>query len=791
IVTDISRAQLALDMNRDGSNIDRYPLIYQEGELRLFRANIDEIEKTMQTPGLASLQTENIKLIYREPRVFKKDIITRDIDLETLIGEVEQDSLESYLDVLQAFTGRVAGTSSNDDARDWCAGKFDEFGYDSVVIDSFQQTIYSSPAECQNIIAYKVGTTYPEFQVVVGAHRDAVPNSPGADDNGTGTCGVLEIARILGEIETELTIVFVLFDAEEQGLHGSWHYANRAASQGDSIVMMLNMDMIAFYQNSTEASLYAGDNRLHADLWADLAATLTGINISGINAGTSAYSDHHPFDQNGYDVVFVAERIFSNVYHTPQDSTTYLDYDYFTRMVQASLATTYYANNHFVPQPQLLFSYPEEIPDIQSPGLSYTFNVAVERLYGAVPISGSASLNYSLNGSAFSLIALSEIESDLYEVTLPARSCGSQIDIYFSVNETTAGTFYGFDEGAAFSLGVANTKTFAFFDDFETDQGWSVTGDATDGAWERGIPVGGGSRGDPPNDYDGSGYCFLTDNVAGNSDVDGGLTSLFSPTIDASVGTIKIDYARWYSNDAGDNPNADEMRVFFSNNDGGNWTAVEIVGPTAQASGGWYKQSVWLDDILAPSDQVKLRFNVSDLGSASVVEAAVDAIMVTSFSCVAGPPTITTESLPDWMINQTYSEQLYAVGGNGQLVFSDKFNDLDGTGLSLIGEGILSGIPVVSGVISFTAMVTDEAFITDEQEFSFNIELGYLCGDANNDEMVDILDIVYIINFIYKSGPAPMPIHSANVDDLEDLDILDIVFLINYKYKEGPEPFCQ
>ncbi|MCP4705294.1 MAG: hypothetical protein GY865_11850, partial [candidate division Zixibacteria bacterium] len=46
IVTDISRAQLALDMNRDGSNIDRYPLIYQEGELRLFRANIDEIEKT-------------------------------------------------------------------------------------------------------------------------------------------------------------------------------------------------------------------------------------------------------------------------------------------------------------------------------------------------------------------------------------------------------------------------------------------------------------------------------------------------------------------------------------------------------------------------------------------------------------------------------------------------------------------------------------------------------------------------------------------------------------------------
>ncbi len=66
----------------------------------------------------------------------------------------------------------------------------------------------------------------------------------------------------------------------------------------------------------------------------------------------------------------------------------------------------------------------------------------------------------------------------------------------------------------------------------------------------------------------------------------------------------------------------------------------------------------------------------------------------------------------------------------------------------------------------------------------------YICGDIDASPGINILDIVFLINYKYKSGPEPIPLVAADVNGDMLVNILDIVYLINYKYKSGPEPNC-
>jgi hypothetical protein len=375
----------------------------------------------------------------------------------------------------------------------------------------------------------------------------------------------------------------------------------------------------------------------------------------------------------------------------------------------------------------LAFSYPNGIPETIKPAQDTTkIEVVVTGIGDGIPVSGSGQLHYKINGGPVQTEAMNEVFPNQYEATLPAVSCDDILEFYFSADEMIGGTIYNPNPTAPFQPIIASSVITILADNFETDQGWTVSGSVSDGAWDRGTPVGGGDRGDPPTDFDGSGQCYLTDNVDDNSDVDDGTTTLISPVIDLSGGDAVIHYARWYSNNFGADPNNDEMHIYISNDNGSGWTLVETVGPVDQASGGWYENSFLVSDFVTPTATIKVRFDASDLGAGSVVEAGIDDFTVISYECTSNKPVIVTATLDDWTAGIPYSVQLMATGGVGQLTWTDKDNDLIGTGLSLSSDGLLSGTPIEAGPITFTAMVTDEAKSSDEKQFNFMINASVL-----------------------------------------------------------------
>ena len=141
-------------------------------------------------------------------------------------------------------------------------------------------------------------------------------------------------------------------------------------------------------------------------------------------------------------------------------------------------------------------------------------------------------------------------------------------------------------------------------------------------------------RGDPLTAFGGAGACFLTENLAGNSDVDGGPTVVTSPVIDLSSGaSFVLSYARWFTNDDYD---IDSMTVQLSNDNGTSWTTLEFIDDGG-SGGGWVTRSFALETILAPTATMRLRVSVTDNPNDSVTEAGFDAVRIERRDCAALP----------------------------------------------------------------------------------------------------------------------------------------------------------
>ena len=169
-----------------------------------------------------------------------------------------------------ALEGRATGTPGNDTAAAFAARRYQELGLRAPVPGYLQRFTARSamlahgggPAELatQNVVALLPGTE-PALAgqvIVLGAHIDHLGRSTqgaldgaagtairnGADDNASGTAAVLELARLLSARPLRRPVLFVNFSGEELGLLGSQHFVGQSPVPADSIIAMLNFDMV-------------------------------------------------------------------------------------------------------------------------------------------------------------------------------------------------------------------------------------------------------------------------------------------------------------------------------------------------------------------------------------------------------------------------------------------------------------------------------------------------------------------------------------------------------------------
>jgi carboxypeptidase T len=187
-------------------------------------------------------------------------------------------------------------------------------------------------------------------------------------------------------------------------------------------------------------------------------------------------------------------------------------------------------------------------------------------------------------------------------------------------------------------------------DDAELARGW-ITGLPSDttstGIWERGVPIGTNSSGQPAapgSDTSQPGqFAYVTGNgggSAGNDDVDNGLTTLISPRFDLSgAESVVVRYQRWFA----DLTVADDVfAVDVSNDDGQSWVPLERI---TQNQNQWAPFEADLGQVLPLSAEMRLRFIAEDDPNNSVVEAAVDDLEFETFGdgtliALYGTPTV-------------------------------------------------------------------------------------------------------------------------------------------------------
>jgi C1A family cysteine protease len=276
----------------------------------------------------------------------------------------------------------------------------------------------------------------------------------------------------------------------------------------------------------------------------------------------------------------------------------------------------------------LSFNFDAGLPSgFLPPGPERTVIFSIEAGYENYQ-SGTGFLHYRFKSTdPYTMVALTPLGGDLFEIVIPATRPGDEPEFYFSAQGDGGTVVHSPADAPAsvYSFDVCLVET-VMHDDFEGDMGWVVQDfNISSGTWERAVPnaTSGGQVAPLEDNPTGMGsYCYVTENGPPNGtysdyDIDGGPTVLTSPVIDLSSGNAVVSCYLWYYSRDGDDP----FNVDVSNDDGLNWTNVFT---TNLSLNGWTPFSFAVGDYVTPTALVKVRFSAQDQPNNSITEAGVD-----------------------------------------------------------------------------------------------------------------------------------------------------------------------
>ena len=251
------------------------------------------------------------------------------------------------------------------------AASFIENEFRSIGYEVESQYYESHGTRVRNLLAERKGRDAGKPVIILGAHYDTVPETPGADDNASGIAGLLELARLLKGTSGHRTVRFVAFPHEEppyfySNLMGSRQYAGMLKESGENVLVMLCLEMLGFagerYEQRYPAPLMQAlggypkygnfiglvGNLKSLRMMSFVRSAMRKYCTVGVESLTAPgfispmfLSDHSSFWKHGYPALMVTDTAFlrNPNYHLPSDTPETLNYEFLARVIEGIRAT--------------------------------------------------------------------------------------------------------------------------------------------------------------------------------------------------------------------------------------------------------------------------------------------------------------------------------------------------------------------------------------------------------------------------------------------------------------------